>query len=85
MAKSPRLPEPQSISPREIETMACVLEGRHGIHAADVALFLVSIHEESNDTARAEAWMAVASIIRAREQFRMPRQRAVDAPRTFPI
>ena len=58
-------------TPREIELMAEVLEGRHGLHAAGVAEFLCSVHEQRRDALRAWAWAGVAECVRQREQERV--------------
>jgi hypothetical protein len=58
-------------TPREVEMMAGVLEGRHGLHAAEVAEFLSTFHEQRRDAARAWAWAGVAECVRQREQVRL--------------
>lgn len=50
--------------------MACVLEGRHGRHAADVADFFSSLHSVEGDAGRCWAWAGVAETIRKRERDR---------------
>jgi len=57
--------------PTERETMARVLEGKHGTHAADVAEFFASVHRELGDETRANAWTGVAMVVRARETARV--------------
>ena len=59
------------IERREIDTMALVLEGRHGIFAADVADFLSDAHKVSSDPHRSSAWAAVAHTVRGRERARV--------------
>jgi hypothetical protein len=64
--------DPQQVaSPREMARMAAVLEGRHGIHAAEVADFFASLHGETGDPARLWSWAGVAEFIRQRTQRRM--------------
>lgn len=58
-------------TPREVDMMASVLEGRHGRHAADVADFFSAAHGEHGDAGRCWAWAGVAEIIRRRERTRM--------------
>ncbi len=58
-------------SPREVELMAVVLEGRHGSFAADVAEFFSSVHSQKGDAGRSWAWAGVAKIVRKREQERL--------------
>lgn len=58
-------------TPRDVSVMAEVLEGRHGIHAADVAEFFASYHCEKGDAGRAWAWTGVAELVRTRTRTRM--------------
>ena len=53
-------------TPREVEAMAEVLEGRHGIHATDVAEFFSTQHSLAGDAGRCWAWAGVAERIRHR-------------------
>lgn len=48
----------------EFETMARVLEGRHGAHAAEIAAFFTLEHRLMGDIPRAAAWASVASLLR---------------------
>ena len=57
-------------TPREVEMMAGVLEGRHGLHAAEVAEFSRP-STSSAATRRAWAWAGVAECVRQREQERL--------------
>ena len=57
-------------SPREVEAMACVLEGRHGFYAAEVAEFFSTLHSQEGDAGRCWAWAGVAELIRKRERDR---------------
>ena len=43
----------------EVETMVCVLEGRHGRYAAEVADFLSTYHGQGGDAGRSWAWAGV--------------------------
>lgn len=58
-------------TPREMKTMAALLEGRHGAHAAAVAEFLATLHDQSGDPARSWAWAGVAALVRKRERTRL--------------
>ena len=57
-------------TPKDVEFMAAVLEGRHGSHAADVAEFFSSFHSMHGDTGRSWAWAGVAEVVRQREEGR---------------
>jgi hypothetical protein len=54
----------------EVETMASVLEGRHGVWAADVADFFATFHSLKGDAARSWAWAGVAEVARRRAEAR---------------
>lgn len=58
-------------SPREVEAMAAVLEGRHGALAADVADFLSAVHGQRGDAGRCWAWAGVAELVRQRTNARI--------------
>jgi len=58
-------------TPDEVETMAAVLEGRHGQLAAEIADFLSSVHSDTGDAGRCWAWAGVAKSIRRREYRRL--------------
>lgn len=58
-------------TPREVDTMASVLEGRHGRFAAEVAEFFSTFHSQSGDAGRCWAWAGVAETIRLRERRRL--------------
>lgn len=60
-------------TPRDVAAMAEVLEGRHGILAAEVAEFFASYHGEKGDAGRAWAWSGVAELVRNRERARLER------------
>lgn len=60
-------------TPREVESMACVLESRHGHFAAEVAEFFSTYHSLGGDTGRCWAWAGVAEAIRQRERSRLMR------------
>jgi hypothetical protein len=57
-------------TPRDVDTMASVLEGRHGTFAAEVADFFSSVHSHEGDAGRCWAWAGVAELIRKRERER---------------
>ncbi len=58
-------------TPRDVEFMAAVLEGRHGGLAADVADFFASLHSQNGDAGRSWAWAGVAELVRQRADARM--------------
>ena len=58
-------------SPKDVETMACVLEARHGQYAAEVAEFFACVHGQNNDAGRTWAWAGVAEVVRHRERRRL--------------
>ncbi len=58
-------------TPRDVDFMASVLEGRHGLYAADVAEFFSSLHGERGDAGRSWAWAGVAETVRIRERHRV--------------
>lgn len=57
-------------TPAEVDNMASVLEGRHGVLAADVADFFSELHSRSGDAGRCWAWAGVAETVRRREKTR---------------
>ena len=57
-------------TPRDVGEMACVLEGRHGRFAAEVAEFFSTQHALTGDAGRSWAWAGVAETIRQRERTR---------------
>jgi hypothetical protein len=57
-------------TPREVEVMAAVLEGRHGTFAADVAEFFSTLHGLKGDAGRCWAWAGVAETVRHRTKSR---------------
>ena len=57
-------------TPWEVRDMACVLEGRHGRFAADVAEFFSTQHALGGDAGRSWAWAGVAETIRQRDRHR---------------
>jgi hypothetical protein len=71
MALSWHPEEDATPTPRDVENMACVLEGRHGLFAAEVADFFSSIHSQSGDAGRTWAWAGVAETVRQRQRQRM--------------
>lgn len=56
--------------PTEVDTMASVLEGRHGAFAAEIAEFFAALHGHKGDASRSWAWNVVAEAIRRRELAR---------------
>lgn len=58
-------------TPRDVDDMASVLEGRHGAHAAEVAEFFSSLHSVKGDAGRCWAWAGVAEKVRLRERRRL--------------
>lgn len=58
-------------TPGDVSAMAEVLEGRHGVLAAEVAEFFASYHCERGDAGRAWAWSGVAELVRVRERSRL--------------
>lgn len=70
MRQRSRPSTPGTISSIELNTMALVLEGRHGALAAPVAEFFASSHRHGNDHERGAAWARVAEIVREREMQR---------------
>ncbi len=58
-------------TPRDVDFMASVLEGRHGLFAAEVAEFFSSLHGERGDAGRSWAWAGVAETVRIRERHRV--------------
>ena len=58
-------------TPRDVATMATVLEGKHGRYAADIAEFFSTVHSQSGDAGRCWAWAGVAETIRKRENKRL--------------
>lgn len=58
-------------TPREVESMAAVLEGRHGIFAAKVASFFSELNAQNGDASRSWAWAAVSQRVKKRETDRI--------------
>lgn len=58
-------------TPQDVEFMAAVLEGRHGLFAAEVADFFSSVHSQQGDAGRSWAWAGVAELVRQREVSRL--------------
>jgi hypothetical protein len=57
-------------TPIEIDAMVAVLEGRHGVWAADVAEFFSTLHSLKGDAGRSWAWANVAERVRHRSELR---------------
>jgi hypothetical protein len=58
-------------TPREVETLASVLEARHGLLAAEIAEFFSAYHGVARDAGRCWAWAGVAETIRRRVKSRV--------------
>jgi hypothetical protein len=58
-------------TPGEVEAMVAVLEGRHGMWAADVAEFFATMHSMKGDAGRSWAWAGVADLVRRRAEARL--------------
>ena len=56
---------------QDAELMAVVLEGRHGVFAAEVAEFFSLLHRQLGDAGRSKAWGGVARTVRRREGDRL--------------
>ena len=54
-------------NPAELESMATVLEARHGALASEIAEFFAVLHGHKGDASRSWAWNGVAETIRRRE------------------
>lgn len=61
----------QTPSRGEMEAMAAVLEGRHGVWAAEVAEFLAMAHSLKGDHGRGKAWKGVADVVRRKAEDRI--------------
>ena len=55
----------------EVEAMAAVLEGRHGIWAAEIAEFFAAAHGLKGDKDRSWAWNGVAEAVRRKVDDRL--------------
>ena len=62
-------------TPEEVESVACLLEGEHGVLAVDIAEFFAQQHSLKGDVGRSWAWTGVAGRIREREQKRLASRR----------
>lgn len=58
-------------TPNEVELMACVLEGRHGVHAEHVAAFFSEMNAQKGEASRSWAWAAVSQLVRQRATERI--------------
>jgi hypothetical protein len=61
-------------TPIEVDAMVAVLEGRHGIWAADIAEFFSTLHSLKGDAGHSWAWANVAERVRHRSQARQQAQ-----------
>ena len=57
--------------PGEVDLMAIVLEGRHGMHAKAVADFFVEANAHNGDAPRAWAWLGVVRRLQERTEARL--------------
>jgi len=57
-------------TPIEVDATVTVLEGRHGIWAAEVAEFFSTLHSLRGDAGCSWAWANVAERVRHRSQTR---------------
>lgn len=66
-----RQTQDQMATLEDAELMAVVLEGRHGVLAAEVAEFFALLHSQLGDKSRSTAWGGVARRVRKRETERV--------------
>lgn len=71
MTMNGQLEQDATPTPHDVEFMALVLEGRHGLLAADVAEFFCALHSQKGDAGRSWAWAGVAETVRQRERQRL--------------
>ena len=64
--------------------MVAVLEGRHGVWAADVAEFFSTLHSLKGDAGRSWAWAGVAEMVRRKLEARTGRVRPAALVRAGP-
>jgi hypothetical protein len=57
-------------APIDVDTLVAVLEGRHGVWAADVAEFFATLNSLKGDVGRSWAWAHVAERVRHRAHVR---------------
>lgn len=57
-------------TPRDVQAMVEVLEGRHGQLAAGIADFFSTLHAQKGDAGRSWAWAGVAEAVRRRSTAR---------------
>ena len=58
-------------NPGEVDMMASVLEGRHGVYAEHVAQFFSDWNATEGDAPRSWAWAAVTAQVRKRTRQRI--------------
>jgi hypothetical protein len=63
--------EKPSIDEPDVDAMASVIEGRHGLYAAEVADFFSVVHFQNGDESRSCAWADVAERVRERQRERL--------------
>lgn len=61
-------------TPNQVEMMASVLEGRHGVHAERVASFISECNAQAGDASRSWAWAAVSERVKRRTRERVAAQ-----------
>ena len=71
MASGWHFQEDLTPTPEEVEAMVAVLEGRHGVWAAEVAEFFSTLHSLKGDAGRSWAWAGVAELVRRRIAARL--------------
>ncbi len=71
MPRSRRKKDNVTTTLQDAELMAVVLEGRHGVFAAEVADFFSLLHNQLGDASRSRAWGGVARSVRRRENDRL--------------
>jgi hypothetical protein len=74
MASGWHFKEDATPTPGEVEAMVVVLEGRHGVLAAEVAEFFSTLHGLKGDAGRSWAWAGVADMARRRAEARLDEQ-----------
>ncbi|HZA01047.1 MAG TPA: hypothetical protein VE665_02090 [Hyphomicrobiaceae bacterium] len=63
--------EDVTTTPAEVQAMASVLEGRHGLYAAEIAEFFSDLHGHKGDVDRSWIWAGVADTVRRRQWARI--------------
>lgn len=68
---APHLEMDLTPTPKEVEMMAAVLEGRHGVFAEQVASFFSEANAQKGDASRSWAWAAVSERVKRRATARI--------------